>query len=100
MTAAVRVTTPNSHEMTIAQVKYAKKVFDEALASKLNDNLSELARRIGVSPQAVQAWTVPGGVIPHKRVGAVCDAFEGEVEKHQLRPDVFTPPQAAAKKRK
>lgn len=82
---------PNSHNLTPAQVKAASKTFEEALAKVLDGNLSELARRVGVSPQAVQAWTV-GGVIPARRVVRVCAALDDEVFEHQLRPDIFRAP--------
>ena len=81
----------NSHNMTNPQVSAAKQVFESALAEVLDGNLSELARRLNVSPQAVQAWTV-SGVIPARRVVRVCEALEDRVADYQLRPDIFRVP--------
>jgi len=46
---------------------------------------SELARRLGVTPQAVQFWTRSG--IPPKWVISV--EKETGVSRHDLRPDIY-----------
>ena len=52
---------------------------------------SELARALGIRPQAVQKW-VRLGRVPADRVLAVEDATGGKVTRFDLRPDVFGPP--------
>lgn len=52
----------------------------EALGSSAN-----LARSIGVTPQAVHAWDR----IPAERVLPIERATEGKVTRHELRPDLY-----------
>ena len=80
-----------SHAMTNKQLNYAYCRFSNALLEQLDNNLSELARRCGVRPQAVQSWTVTGA-IPARRVVQVCNALNNAVEEHELRPDIFRSP--------
>lgn len=59
---------------------------DPGLAAALaavNDNMSELARRIGVSPQAIQQWER----VPLERVPAVEEATG--IPRETLRPDHY-----------
>jgi DNA-binding transcriptional regulator YdaS (Cro superfamily) len=77
--------------MTNPQLREAVRAFNDALMTALDGNLSELARRCGVSPQAVQSWTV-SGAIPARRVVQVCNALNNKVNDWQLRPDIFRSP--------
>ena len=57
---------------------------------------SQLARDIGVKPQAVQQW-VAAGEVPTKRVLA-CEALtNAQVTRYELRPDIYgaSPDEAA-----
>lgn len=60
---------------------------------------AELARRVGVTVQAVNKWCRKGRV-PAERVLAVEVATGGEVARHEMRPDIYPPleakPEAAA----
>lgn len=49
---------------------------------------SSLARKIGVTPQAVQRWCKTGNV-PTERVIAVEEATEGQIKRTELRPDIY-----------
>lgn len=49
---------------------------------------SALARTIGVTPQAVHYWCASGKV-PAVRVLSVERATDGEVTRHELRPDLY-----------
>ena len=51
---------------------------------------SELARLVGVSPQAVYAWT-RGGVISPLSAARIERATQGAVTRADLRPDIFGP---------
>lgn len=53
-------------------------------AVKAIGNQSELARRLGIKPQAVQAW-VQQGRVPARRVAQVA-AISG-VPPHELNPE-------------
>lgn len=58
---------------------------------------SELAKRVGVTPQNIFNWRKRG--VPVERVPAVVRAIDGAVQAHELRPDLpdlFPPPAAAA----
>lgn len=46
---------------------------------------ADLARKIGLTPQAVAQWTK----VPAKRVIAVEEATGGKVSRYQLRPDLY-----------
>jgi hypothetical protein len=86
--ATLYMSSSRSHSMTKAQLKSADRALQAALLRILDGNLSELARRCDVTPQAVQWWIVKGAV-PAQRVVQVCNALDNEVTEHQLRPDVF-----------
>lgn len=47
---------------------------------------AELARRCGVSPQAVDKWKRR---VPPIRVRQIVQATNGEVAPHELRPDLY-----------
>lgn len=51
--------------------------------------LSVLARRVGVSYQAVRKWE--RGRVPAERCRAIEAATHGAVTVHDLRPDIFGP---------
>lgn len=53
---------------------------------------AELARALGVTPQAVNQWSVA----PALRVIAIEKATSGAVTRHKLRPDIYPPDEAAA----
>lgn len=50
----------------------------------------QLAERLGIEVSAVQQWH--GNGIPADRVLELEAATEGEVTRHDLRPDLFGPP--------
>jgi len=50
----------------------------------------QLARRVGVTQQAINKWAK--GRTPAERCHAVAAATEGAVTVHELRPDLFGPP--------
>ena len=52
---------------------------------------AQLARQIGVSPQAMQGW-VTSGQVPPKRAVQIEEATAGLIKRHELRPDLWTPP--------
>lgn len=60
---------------------------------KVVGSQSELARLVGVKPQAVQQW-VATGKVPPRRVIAVVRATGNRVTPHELAPDIY-PEQAA-----
>ncbi|NHN79707.1 helix-turn-helix domain-containing protein [Azotobacter chroococcum] len=47
---------------------------------------TELAKRVGVSPQNIFNWKRRG--VPAERVPAVVRATDGAVQAHELRPDL------------
>lgn len=47
---------------------------------------TELAKRVGVSPQNVFNWKKRG--VPAERVPAVVRATNGAIQAHELRPDL------------
>jgi DNA-binding transcriptional regulator YdaS (Cro superfamily) len=51
---------------------------------------SELARLVGVSPQAVHAWT-KGGAISALCASRIERATAGAITRSDLRPDIFGP---------
>jgi DNA-binding transcriptional regulator YdaS (Cro superfamily) len=48
----------------------------------------ELARRIGRSQQIVSYWR-KAKIVPAEVAGAIEEACEGAVKRHELRPDLF-----------
>jgi DNA-binding transcriptional regulator YdaS (Cro superfamily) len=52
---------------------------------------ANLARALGLTPEAVRKWEL--GRVPAERCRAVERAVDGVVTAHQLRPDIFDPPQ-------
>lgn len=58
-------------------------------AIKIAGSGVELAKRIGVTPQAVNQWLRQG--VPPSRVLAVERAVEGKVSRQQIRPDIYPP---------
>lgn len=48
-----------------------------------------LAKRVRVSPQAIQYWLARG--VPAKRVLDVVRATDNQVTCHELRPDLYPP---------
>lgn len=51
--------------------------------------LQELARRLGVSHQAVRKFERTR--VPDRRVAALVLATEGALTPHQVRPDLYAP---------
>ena len=66
--------------------------FDPALVVAIDrvGSASELARQLGITPAAVLQWDR----VPANRALAV-ERISG-VSRHQLRPDIYGPAQAAA----
>ena len=60
------------------------------LAINICDTQSGLAKKVGVTPQAVQQW-LAAGVVPAKRVLQIETATEGRVTRGELRPDLYPP---------
>lgn len=85
-------TLSKSHDMSPQQLESAKKALRQAMNMLLDGNLSELARRCGVTPQAAMVW-LRSGLVPPMRVRKVCDALEDLVEDWELRPDIFRSPE-------
>jgi DNA-binding transcriptional regulator YdaS (Cro superfamily) len=56
--------------------------------------LAELARRCGVSYQAVRKWE--RGRVPAERCLDIEKATDGRVTRHDLRPELFGPPPSKA----
>ena len=53
-----------------------------------NRGQAELARILGVTPQAVQQW-VAAGVAPPKRAIGIENATGGKVTRHDLAPEFY-----------
>jgi len=60
------------------------------IAARREGSMSKLARRFGVSRQALYLW---GDMVPPKHV-ANLSVLSG-IPPHEIRPDVFPPPQDA-----
>lgn len=78
----------------VAKAKHARSLSPEdALrqAAVLVGGNGELARLVGVTPQAVSQWKKA----PPNRAIAIEKAVHGEITRYQLRPDVFGEPQMA-----
>jgi len=56
-------------------------------AVKIAGSQSELARRMGVDQRYVWNWLTRG--LPVERVLAVESAVDGQVTRHELRPDIY-----------
>lgn len=56
-------------------------------AIEIAGGLTALAEKLEVSPQVITNWRARG--VPADRVLAVETATEGNVSRHELRPDVF-----------
>lgn len=54
-----------------------------------------LARRLGITPAAVNQWVVGSRPVPAERCRAIEAATGGAVTRYDLRPDVFGEPPAA-----
>lgn len=67
---------------------------EEALqkAIKACGTEAELARRIGLTAQAINQWKVA----PPLRVLEIENATQGKVSRHQLRPDLYPEESEAA----
>lgn len=55
---------------------------------------SALARLLEITPQAVQRWCATG-TVPSERVLDIERAINGQVSRHELRPDLYPIEQAA-----
>lgn len=51
---------------------------------------SRVAKKLGILPWAVSKWTKRK--IPAERVRDILEHFPGEITAHELRPDLFQPP--------
>lgn len=61
-----------------------------AKAAGIVGSQAKLARIIGASPMSVSHWMRRG--IPRRWCVPVEDATQGQVTRHDLRPDIFGPP--------
>lgn len=61
----------------------------EAAIQKLKGP-SRVAKKLGILPWAVSKWTKRK--IPAERVRDILDHFPGEITAHELRPDLYQPP--------
>lgn len=52
---------------------------------------AELARRIGVTPSFISQWMTGHRPIPAEQVLPIEQATGGEVQRHELRPDIYPP---------
>lgn len=57
-------------------------------AIRLAGSQTQLAKKLNVTPQAVQRW-VSSDEIPLSRVVQIEAALNGEITREELRPDVF-----------
>ena len=55
-----------------------------------------LAKAIGVKPQHVWNWLNRDSRVPAERVLEIERATEGQVTRHDLRPDLYPPQEQAA----
>lgn len=60
--------------------------------SKVPGGQAALARKLGVSPQAVNQWVAGSRPVPPKHALKI-ESLTG-ISRHELRPDVFGPPPA------
>lgn len=67
-------------------------------AVRLSGGGAGLARLVGVSPVMVHKWR-DGARITAERAKQIEIATNGAVQRHELRPDVFDAPAAAAEER-
>lgn len=67
-------------------------------AVKIAGGQTALADRIGVKQQNVWSWLNRVGRCPAEYVLAIESATDGEITRHQLRPDIFgeTPSEVSA----
>ena len=63
-------------------------VLPEIRVEAEEDRGAEMARRLGVTPGAVQKWAQLGR-IPAERVLAIEAATEARVTRYELRPDIY-----------
>jgi transcriptional repressor of cell division inhibition gene dicB len=59
-------------------------------AASIMGSWSALARALGLSPMAVSHWKTRG--VPVERCKAIEAVTDGQVRRHELRPDLFDPP--------
>jgi DNA-binding transcriptional regulator YdaS (Cro superfamily) len=78
----------HAHAMCEEQQTAAWSAFNEALHLVYKGNISEFARSIEMTPQAVHRW-YDRRMIPAHRVLDIVDALDGFVTEYDLRPDVF-----------
>jgi len=62
-------------------------LFQKIVGSATNGNQSELARKVGISPQLLTLWR--NTRVPAHYVVPVCKLTRGEISPHDVRPDVF-----------
>jgi DNA-binding transcriptional regulator YdaS (Cro superfamily) len=65
----------------------------KTLAALEGINGSELAKALGVSKQAVSHWRTGRYRVPAEHCRAIERLTDGRVSVHDLRPDVFGPPE-------
>lgn len=57
-------------------------------AVKIVGSQTALAKHFQIEPQAVQQW-ISSGRVPTKRVLGIEQLTNGEVSRHELRPDIY-----------
>jgi DNA-binding transcriptional regulator YdaS (Cro superfamily) len=57
-------------------------------AVKIIGSQTALAKHFEIEPQAVQQW-ISSGRVPTKRVLGIEALTNGEVSRHELRPDIY-----------
>lgn len=50
---------------------------------------TKLARKLGVTPQAVQRWCSGGQIVPVARAIQIEHVLNGKITRVDLRPDIF-----------
>lgn len=72
--------------MTNAEIAQMQSALARAIEH--GQGLSALARRIGVSRQAINNWRERG--VPAERAVDIERALDGHVSRRELRPDIFS----------
>ncbi len=59
-------------------------------AIELAGGQTQLAQKLGVTQQLISVWAIKGRP-PPQRVPQIVAALEGQITKHELRPDLWEP---------
>jgi DNA-binding transcriptional regulator YdaS (Cro superfamily) len=66
----------------------AKKFSPARKAVRLAGGPSALSRQLGITPQAISRW-LARDTVPANWVLSIEELLDGEISRHDLRPDVF-----------